>query len=185
MILQSQSNTIIKAFKEAIHNKSEKVRAITLKLASLIILLLSIAFGVLAYRIDGLVFLISYLSAVFSVIGIAYLVLRLYASEKPTYEILYPKIIGLLNQEKDNTLIHEAYSHKIYKDINKARGLFTRGASVRVKQAISGRTPNNIAFTRLDTNFIVSSGNASSNVFNGVRIHLKQTLNTNFFVAYK
>lgn len=185
MILQSQSNAIIRAFQEALKDKQKAVHAITYKIASLIVILASIAYGVLVYMADPLLFLIPYLSIIFTVIGIAFLIIKLYVPEKPTYETLYPKILDLYNQEGDSLLTHEAYPHKVYKDINKTSGLFTRGASVRVKQAISGRTEDNIAFTRLNTNFVVSSGNASSNVFSGVFIHLKQTLNSNFFVAYK
>jgi|GEM_PF-3748986 len=185
MILQSQSSAIINDFNQAFNTSKRKVRNYTLAILGGIFAAIAIVFGILAYMLDNMAFLVFLVGAFLALAFIAVMIILIYTPSMPTYAILYPRLIKLLNMERDEPLRHEHQTGNTYKDINRQSGLFSRGASVRVRQAITGKSDTGIPFHRVDATMTVSTGQSASTVFDGVLIHLEQTLNKPFYVAYK
>ncbi len=167
---------LIRTYQKEAHAWRKTLRNSMFVLALVVVIL---AFEALSFfdavdaRFDIVVFVILGVAGVLFIIGL--MVYLFYVSERPLYEHVMPKVVEGFNAFESEDLTYTAYPKKAgMEERNKNAGLFTRGAFVKNRFAIEGTSPEGIPYTLYDTHFVVSTGNASSVVFNGYYYILKQ-----------
>ena len=106
-----------------------------------------------------------------TLLGVGYLVDKLFYSKKATYEVLLPALIAKINFYEEKDLSYQPFN-KQRKTINKEAQLFTKGASVTVNGTINGKNNENEAWSMHDLRIIVSTGQSSSVLFDGFLFEL-------------
>lgn len=108
---------------------------------------------------------------------VAFLVSFKYLSEKPFFEYLYSEIYKHINKTEHLNIEYKAYD-KDDITFNKAGGLFTSFASVKVKRHIKGETKEYKSFNIYDCMMTTSNGKSQQVHFDGVYLVLEKQANT-------
>jgi len=97
------------------------------------------------------------------VYSVLYLIDRFYVGRGPFEEIVLPVLVERISKETGIPIEHEHRPKKVHRDLNRTGGLYPRGSSVSVKNAL--HTADDSFF---EVTFVQSTGNSSVTHFKGV-----------------
>lgn len=108
---------------------------------------------------------------------IGFLVSLNYLSEKPFFTTLFPELYEKINFDEGLYLEYTPYE-KVDREFVRVGGLFTRGASVKVRRHVQGTTEEQLRFDIYDCTLTTSNGKSQQVHFDGTYFILEKQLFT-------
>jgi hypothetical protein len=178
MYTQSEYDRLIQEFRIEQNEKRQKLKkiwGILLVVTILLIGLLIIIFPNQFSNGETAWILPSYGGMAFVATLIGFLVSINYTSEKPFFTYLFPEIYEKINLDEGLYLEYSSYE-KSDKEFVKQGGLFTRGASVKIRRHVRGHTEDQLPFDIYDCTLTTSNGKNQQVHFDGVYMVLHKQL---------
>jgi|GEM_PF-4265397 len=170
-MLSYEANTHAKKIKNAMQEHTQKLKK-TVKLiigfvaAILFLTLLAITMSSTDITTTVIISAIILLGGYSTLIIIYLLITKTYVSVKITYEVLTPLLVQQYNYDEGTQITHYADNPNIYKRIMNETGLFTRGGWFKRFEECQGMC-GDYSFSIIRGQYFISTGNTTTNVFNG------------------